>query len=138
MAVTGQSARRRGEVGALTSAQLALIAPALLLLLTLIFQYVAWEDAQHIVQMAARRGADAARLQGGTPADGTAAAHAVLDHGGTGSVIAPSIEVSGTATTVRVVVSGDAPQLMPWPWHFPVRSQAVGPVERFNPPGAQP
>jgi hypothetical protein len=136
-APTRHQRRRLRELGALTSAQLVVITPVLLFLITLIFQFVAWEDAQHIVEMAARRGADAARLEGGTDGEGTAAAQAVLSRSGTGSVLSPAIAVRYTAANVSVEVSADAPQLLPWP-RFPVHSRAVGPVERFNPPGTQP
>lgn len=129
-----QSARRRGQRGATSSAQLVVVAPVLLFLLTMIFQFVAWYEGEQVAEMAARRGADAARLQGGTLRDGATTAKRVIDRIGVGAVLGARVETTATATDVRVVVSGYAQQLIPV-FRFPVRANATGPVERFNPPG---
>jgi len=103
----------------------------------MIFQFVAWYEAEQVVEMAARRGVDAARLEGGTLGDGTTTAHRVIDRIGAGAVLGARVETTATATDVRVVVSGYAQQLLPV-LRFPVHANATGPVERFNPPGAPP
>ena len=109
----------------------------LLFLLTLVFQFVAWYEAEQVVEMAARRGVDAARLERGTLADGRTTAERVIDRSGARDVLGTDVSVSGTATVVRVVVSGYAQQLIPV-LRFPVHADASGPVERFNPPGGRP
>jgi hypothetical protein len=113
------------------------ITPALLLLLTLIVQMVAWEHAHQIAHMAAQSGVDAARVEGGSLADGRVSADGVIARAGAGVVLNPVVSATRTGDTVYVNVTGAAPQLIPW-LHLSVHEVAVGPVERFSTPGGSP
>ena len=70
-------ARSNGEHGAATT-ELVVATPLLLLLVLLVVQFALWGHAIHISDAAAQEGARAARLEGGTAADGAARAREFL------------------------------------------------------------
>jgi Flp pilus assembly protein TadG len=123
---------RRGLRGAV-SAELVIVTPVLLLLVMLVVQFALWQHAQHIAEAAAQRGAQTARIEGGTDAQGQAAAQNAASQLG-GAVLAdPRISVSRNGNVVRVDVTGSAESVVPF-LSLPVRAVAQGPVERFVPP----
>jgi len=128
--------RRRAQSGA-ASAMLAVVTPVVLVLLTLLFQLVAWQQADHIAHLAARRGADAARLLGGTDSAGRQQATDTLAQLGPDLLTGAEVVVTKQGSTVSAEVSGEAISLIPW-LHLPVHERAQGTVEQFVGPGAQP
>src|SRR3989440_600300 len=97
---------RRGQAGSATL-QTVLVMPLLLLLITLIVQFALWYHAAHIATAAAQDGARAARIEGGTAADGQARAQQVLEQ--LGVLTGSSVTVTRDANVARVEVHGYAP-----------------------------
>lgn len=125
------SAALRGDAGAAT-AELAIITPAVLMLLLLIVQFALWSHATHIAQAAASQGLAALRVQGGTVEAGTARARSLIGQlaGGPLSDAVVTGERAPAVATIRVtgVVAGVVPLL-----RLPVHAEAAGSVERFVP-----
>lgn len=122
---------RRGEDGLIAS-QLAVLMPALLLLIMLAVQFGLWAHATQLADAAANSAATAAALPDGTPADGEAAAASLLSQAG--HLADTIIVVDRTATDVAVSVTGTAPQVVPG-FRWSVTAHAAAPVERFVPEG---
>lgn len=121
--------RCRGE-GGLTSTQLAVVMPALLVWIMLIVQYGLWFHAKQVSAAAAAEALDAAQVPGGTPAAGERAARSFLAQSGNLDEI--GVEVRRSADVVTARVSGQAPQLVPGV-AWTVASVAEARVERFIP-----
>jgi Flp pilus assembly protein TadG len=130
------SSRWHGEAGAVVT-ETVIVVPVLLLLITLIFQFALWYHAEHVVQAAAEEGARAARLEGGTAADGQARAEDFLAHAGPNIVHDPTVTATRDPDVATVTVTGTAVEVVPG-LHLPVRARAAGVVERFRPPNAGP
>jgi hypothetical protein len=115
--------RQRGT----TALVVAIIMPAILLVITSVAQVIAWEFARQAAQESAALGVEAARLRGGSDSDGARVAAQTADrfrslHGVSVTVTHPptgGVEVDVTATTAAVV-----PGLS-----IPVGGSATGPVE---------
>ena len=127
----------RGDRGA-GAAEVVLAVPFLMLLILLIAQFAVWEQASAIAQATAQEALAAARVQGGTAADGQQRAAQVLAQIGSPVLTGTKVTVTRTAGTATVEVTGTAEQVLPLPGlSFPVMATAVGPVERFIPdPGS--
>ena len=112
-------------------AELAVVFPALLLILLGVFQFAAWYLAGEIALGAAQEGARAARLRTGTEAVGRASAWHFIEQANGGQLLAPRVQVDRGPEDVRVEVSGHAVSLVPG-LSLPVRHTAAGEVERFR------
>lgn len=128
--------RRRLDRGSL-SVELALLAPATMLLLALTVQVGLWANAVHNAQAAAGAALAAARAETGSTATGSAAAQNVITHYDTGPLNGASASVSRSEDTVTVTVTGHATSIIPG-LAFPVEASARGPVERFVPDAGAP
>jgi Flp pilus assembly protein TadG len=124
------ASRRGGSDGAVV-AEFAVVVPALVLLLLGIFQFAAWSLAGEVALGAAQEGARAARLRGGSAADGEAAAWRFIDQANGGHLVRPQVRVTRGADDVRVEIGGRAQSLVPG-LDLPVRETAAGEVERFR------
>jgi Flp pilus assembly protein TadG len=121
--------RLRSERG-MTTIQVAILFPAVLLWLMLIVQYGLWWHAKQVANAAAAEAVDAAQVSDGSAAEGEAAASSYLEQSGNLENI--TVNVDRQPTLVVAEVRGDAPQLVPgFSWSVTARSQA--PVERFIP-----
>jgi Flp pilus assembly protein TadG len=121
--------RLRCERG-MTTIQVAILFPAVLLWLMLIVQYGLWWHAKQVANAAAAEAVDAAQVSDGSAAEGEAAASSYLAQSGNLENI--TVTVDRQPTVVVAEVRGDAPQLVPGiSWSVTARSQA--PVERFIP-----
>lgn len=121
--------RFRSERG-MTTIQVAILFPVVLLWLMLIVQYGLWWHAKQVANAAAAEAVDAAQVSDGTAADGEAAASSYLDQ--SGNLENVTVAVDRQPTVVIAEVHGDAPQLVPgFAWSVTARSEA--PVERFIP-----
>ena len=121
--------RLRSERG-MTTIQVAILFPAVLLWLMLIVQYGLWWHAKQVANAAAAEAVDAAQVSDGSAAEGEAAAASYLAQSGNLDNI--TVTVDRRPTVVVAEVRGDAPQLVPgFSWSVTARSQA--PVERFIP-----
>jgi Flp pilus assembly protein TadG len=113
------------------AAELAVVFPALLLVLLGVFQFAAWYLAGEVALGAAQEGARAARLRTGSEADGRASAWRFIEQANGGHLLAPQVRVERGPDDVRVEVSGRAVPLVPG-LSLPVRHTAAGEVERFR------
>ena len=121
--------RRFGDDG-MTTSQVAVLFPAVMLWLMLIVQYGLWWHAKQVANAAAAEAVDAAQLPDGTELHGRVAAQGFLVQ--SGNLTDVVITVTRTPQVVSAEVSGEAPQLVPgFDWSVTARSH--GPVERFVP-----
>jgi len=120
----------RGEAG-VSTLEAVLVFPALLLLLMLIIQFALWYHASDLATAAAQDGTRAARVAGGTGADGAAQANQLLDQTGRSILQGRQVTVERTANLARVEVRGTCIELVPF-LHLPVHAVAESPTERFR------
>ena len=121
--------RRKAEDG-LTSTELAVIMPVLIMLILVPFQVALWWHADQIADAAAREAVDAAQVVTATEEDGIRAAEWFLD--AAGNITEPQVTVTRTTETVSVEVTGRSPRLLPG-FDWQVTARAAGPIERFIP-----
>jgi Flp pilus assembly protein TadG len=111
----------------------AVILPIVLLFIMIVIQASFWYLARQAALAAARQGADAARVVGGSAEAGRAAALAFAQHSGAGYLIDPSASTGGsTPSTVAVTVTGHVPTFVPG-LVVHVSETAQAPVEEFQP-----
>jgi Flp pilus assembly protein TadG len=120
------------ERGAATT-QLVLVMPLLLLVVMLILQFGLWYHGSHVAVAAAQEGARAARLEGGTAAEGEARARAFLGALGREVVGEPEVVATRDAEAARVEVRGLSVAVVPG-FRLPISAVSEGVVERFRPP----
>lgn len=114
----------------LTSSQLAVLMPALIVWIMLTVQYGLWFHARQVANGAAAEATDAAQTPNGTVEAGQDAAQSFLDQSGNLDDIV--IQVDRTTDAVTVEITGRAPQLVPG-ISWTVTARAESPVERFIP-----
>lgn len=123
--------RHRQETGSST-AELVLVLPALMILVSLAMQLIFWALASHAVQASAATGGDVARMSGATPAQAVAAARAELESIAGGLVTSPAVSVSTLPGGQEVFsVSGTVPSLIPGV-RLEVSATSIGPLGRFR------
>jgi Flp pilus assembly protein TadG len=121
----------RDESG-LVASELAVLAPALLLLMMLAVQAGLWAHANQLADVAANAAVLAASAPDADAAAGRHAAAQVLAQAGHLDQV--TIEVERDATTATAHIAGRAPHLIPI-GTWTVAADAAGPVERFIPEG---
>jgi Flp pilus assembly protein TadG len=123
--------RLRDERG-MSTVQVAILFPAVLIWLMLIVQYGLWWHAKQVANAAASEGVEAAQVDGASESDGESAAAEYLAEAGNLDDI--TVTVDRQAEVVIVEVRGEAPQLVPGiTWSVEARS--TEPIERFIPEG---
>ncbi len=127
--VATSSAGQRGSV----STELVVATPLLLVLVMLVVQFALWEDAQHVAESAAERGAETARVEHGSDAQGLTAAQTTIAQLGGHLLLGPTVSVSRSGEVVTATVSGRAEAVVPFVT-LQVHATAAGPVERFQSP----
>jgi len=124
--------RRRDDTGSYSVEAILTIT----LVFTIIFgtfQVALWATARSAARDAANGAVVAASLERGTAETGKAEAERRLARTGTGLLDNRTVEVTRTATEVRVTVKGDVLSLIPgFPVHVNVTS--TGSVERWSTP----
>ena len=121
--------RLRDERG-MTTIQVSILFPVVLLWLMLIVQYGLWWHAKQVANAAAAEAVAAAQVPSGTESDGDAAAHRFVDQ--SSNLTGVTIVVSRRTDIVVAEVRGTAPRLVPgFEWSVTARSHA--PVERYIP-----
>lgn len=126
--------RRLSDESAMTSTQLAVIFPALLVWIMLTVQYGLWYHAKQVADAAAAEGVDAAQVPEGTAEAGEAATRSFLTSAG--NLEAVDVEVERAGGQVVVEVAGRAPRLVPG-FSWGVAARAVGEQERYLPAPAR-
>lgn len=113
-----------------TSTELAIVFPAVLLIIMFALQFGLYLHAAQIAEAAAQEAVEAAQTQTGGPAAGRVAATTLLAD--LGALQAPAVTVSRSGTAVSSRVTGHAQRLVPG-FDLGVSATAAGPVERFVP-----
>ncbi len=125
--------RVRGEAGSAVL-EAVLVVPVVMVLLLAVVQFALWAHAAQVVHLAASEGDRAARVLGGTPTTGAAAADAVVHGPGsdvTSSDVVADVMPGGVA---RVRVTGMATTVLPG-LSLPVSATVVGPIQTFRTSG---
>ncbi len=117
----------RDEDGVIAS-QLAVLMPALLLLIMLGVQFGLWAHATQLARAAADEAAYIAALPDSTDAAGQAAASALLDQAGNLTDIRITLDRQPELIVATVV--GRAPQVVPG-FSWQVQASAAAGIERF-------
>lgn len=116
-----------------SAVETAIVVPALLLMLFGIVQTGLYFHARDLASSAAQVAAQRARTVDGTSGAGQAAAVQYVKDTGGGVLLSPVVAVSKTATTVRVVVTGTTPALVPGLPMPAIVATVAAPVERLTP-----
>lgn len=124
----GKGGRRQSGVATLEA---VLVFPVLLVLIMFVIQVALWYHAADLAHAAAQDGVRAARVDGGTAADGSNRANTVLDQ--TGASILQGRQVSSTRDPLvaRVDVRGHCITLVPF-LSLPVHAVAESTTEQFR------
>ena len=126
---------RRSERGSATL-EIAVLGPALLLLVFTIVQASMWFYARSLALAAAQEGVAAGRAYLADPGAASREAQAWLERNAGDSLKSASVSTSASGQSVRVEVRGRALAVLPG-WAGPTVSQsAEGPVERFTVAGS--
>ena len=125
----------KGERGT-AALELAVVAPALMLLVLGVLQFGLWYHAQNVVETAALEGARVAAAEQGSAEDGRARALEVLREG-LGQAADQEATASIGSQAARVQVTAQLRGLLPIPGlgSFPLTSEATVYRERFRPAG---
>lgn len=125
--------RDRGSV----TVELAIVFPALLLIVGAFVQYALWFHARSLALAAAQQGVSVARAYGSTTEAGRNSAMAfVVDHG-SDTLLSPVVSASRPGPgEVQLVVSGRSLSVLPGTAGIAVSQSAAGPIERFTTAGA--
>lgn len=114
----------------MTSTELAVLMPVLLLVVLLPMQFALWWHAKQAADFAAEEGVEAAQVVGADPvADGTAGALGVLSQAG--NLTDVSVAVTPTDRSVVVEVRGMLDYSVIGT--YTVTARAEGPLEQFVP-----
>ena len=123
----------REERGSAT-VELAVLAPALLLVVFTIIQVGLWSYARSLALGAAQEGLAAGRSLGATAQLGRERAEQFLVRAAGDSLRDSAVAVRVEATTLEVEVSGRALSMFSGIPGLPVRQHARGPIERVSSP----
>lgn len=108
--------------------ELAIVMPAVLLLIVGAIQGCLIWHANGLALAAAQQGVDAARAYDAAPEAGTARAAAFLDQAAVDFLDQRQVTITGDGTQVAVTVRAEPLSLLPGRW-FPVTQTATGPRE---------
>lgn len=114
--------------------EIAILAPALLLLVFTVVQVGLWSYARSLALGAAQEGLSAGRAHGAQASAGRTRAEQFLDRAAGDSLLARTVTVRTTGSSVRVEVEGRSLSVLPGVPGIPVRQSAEGPRERYTVP----
>lgn len=109
-----------------------IVIPAVLLLISMVFQAMEYYWARQGAESAARQAVDAARVVGAGGGDGVARANSVLTQLGS-PLEGVNVTVSVQGTMIVATVTGRPHQLVPG-LDLRITATAEGPREQFSPP----
>lgn len=126
--------RLKGERGTATL-ELALVTPALMLLVLGVLQFGLWYHAEQVARTAAIEAARVAGAEGGTAESARARAENVLTAGLGNAAEGTTVSVSADGNSAHAVVSASLRGLLPIPGlsEFRLHSEASSYRERFRP-----
>lgn len=126
--MTGRRCRsERGDAAVET----VLAVPVLMFLILMVIQAGLWFHGSQLVEAAAQEGVQAGRVETGSAAAAEARARQFVTDMSPSIAATAEVQVSRTADTTRVVVSGRVQQLIPGLW-LTVSGAAEGTTERFR------
>lgn len=119
------------------SLELAMVTPALMLLLLGLLQFGLWYHAVNVVQAAAMEGSRLTATDQASASDGRARSMQVLRSGLGSAIESPSVEVDIGPEVSRVTVNGTMKGLLPIPGlsSISLHAQSDSFRERFRPAG---
>jgi Flp pilus assembly protein TadG len=123
---------RRGDEEGSVSLELAVIFPAVLLLIVAAVQAGLLFHARHLAQAATQEALRATRVLDGSTTAGRQAATGLLAHSAGDLLAGRQISIQRTPTEADVRITGHAISLLPG-LTLTVSAKASGPVERFTP-----
>ena len=123
----------RGEAG-IASTEVAIVMPAVLVLIMLIFQVGLFWHVKQAADVAAEEAVESAQLAAASEADGLAGANSILGQAGNLQNVVVTVDRDIGTGLVTVTVSGEAPAIVPF-GNWRVEAQAQGSIERFIPAG---
>lgn len=123
---------RHGQAGVVAT-QLAVLMPAVLLLVMLGVQFALWSHGTHLADAAADTAATTAALPGATAEQGRTAGGALLAQAG--NLTDPAVTVDRDAVRATATVTGTAPRVVPGLPAWTVSARATAVIEQFIPEG---
>ncbi|MFI5987670.1 TadE/TadG family type IV pilus assembly protein [Streptomyces sp. NPDC051555] len=126
--------RRAGGDRGEASIQMAIVFPFVILMTVAVVQAAMWMYARNIALTAAREGVAAARVYQAPDSAGTARARETLQRIAGDSLTGTGVSSGGSATEVRIMVTGNAPSLIPGISGLSVSQSAGAPRERWTTP----
>jgi len=115
------------------SLEIAVLGPALLLLVFSIVQAGLWLYARSLALAAAQEGVNAARTYGADPGVGVVRANAFLkEQAGDSLTDTTATSAGSTPTVIRIQVTGRSLSVLPGVPGMTVTQSATGTVERFT------
>lgn len=116
----------------MVATEVAVIMPALLIVIMLVFQVGLFWHAKQAADLAAEEAVDAAQVANATVADGHIGAGAILNQAGNLQNVSVDVDRDEALGLVTVSITGDAPSIIPF-GSWKVSAQAQGSIERFIP-----
>jgi Flp pilus assembly protein TadG len=123
----------RDDRGSVT-VEIAVLAPALLLIVFSIVQVGLWSYARSLALGAAQEGVAVGRAYGASAEAGRVRAGQFLATSAGDSLIGGSVTAREAAGVLRIEVAGRALSVLPGVPGLPVRQSAEGPLERYTRP----
>jgi TadE-like protein len=126
---------RRDDQRGVATIEMAVLFPVTLLMVFAIIQFGVWYHASDVAKAAAQEGVRAARVEGGSAADGAARADRVLDDNARSLIADRQVVPFRDNDVARIEVRGSCLRVVPIPGlSLPVHAVAESPVERFRAP----
>lgn len=119
----------------MTSTEVAIVMPAMLMVILFVFQIALFWHAKQAADVAAEEAVDAAQVATASIADGFAGANAILGQAGNLRNVSVSVIRDPTTGLVTATVTGRAPSIIPF-GTWGVRATAQAPIEEFRSAGA--
>ena len=122
--------RLRMETG-ITSTEVAIVMPAMLIVILFVFQVALFWHAKQAADVAAEEAVDAAQVADATEADGVAGANTILSQAGNLRNATVSVTRDPATGLVTATVAGEAPSIIPF-GSWSVRAASQAPIEEFR------
>ncbi len=122
--------RRRTDTG-IASTEIAIVMPAMLIVILFVFQVALFWHAKQAADVAAEEAVDAAQIADATEADGFAGANTILSQAGNLRNATVSVTRDPATGLVTATVTGEAPSIIPF-GSWSVRAASQAPIEEFR------
>ena len=126
------SARHRVAEAGVTSTEVAIVMPAMIIVMLMVFQVALFWHSKQAADLATEEAVDAAQVASATEADGYDGANAILSQAGNLRDARVSVSRDQASGLVTATVTGRAPSIIPL-GSWTVSSQAQGSIERYIP-----